>query len=588
MRAFTRPVALVAAVIMAAASLTAASTPTVAQGKAAGSATTTKSEKARVDAVKTPKLGWYSCYTDYKCTTVKVPLDYDQPKGPQVELALLKVPAGDKKRRVGTLFVNPGGPGASGTELAFYAPANFSAKLLDRFDIVGFDPRGVGFSSNVTCFATNAQSQTVLNTIRSTPFPDTGAEKAAFVKAYNAHAKACSSTGLPLTGAISTAEVARDMDVLRRAVGDRKLNYLGFSYGSYLGEVYANMFPDRVRSVAIDGVLDPTAWAGTPSNAATPLGDRMRSADGAAKALNEILVRCDLAGGLACEFAPGDPVKNWRLIAERLKVKPLDLDGQTYGYPEFVGESMSALYYDFGADLIAELGADLIVATEPPATRSKAAAKRASAARKAAKVSLVKLRTKLASLTKPTTPFGKKFGRSTLGFPYDNSLDAFQTISCTDSLDSPNLAGYPALAAAAERRAPYFGALWVWNMASCASPSWTVNDEDAYRGPFNRRTAKTVLIVGNYWDPATNYAGAVAASKLMPNSRLLSSDSWGHTAYGTSDCVTNAVDNYLIKGTLPKKGKVCKGSLQPFDGSSVADALSLQRRIQAPTKPGRP
>ena len=200
----------------------------------------------------------------------------------------------------------------------------------------------------------------------------------------------------------------------------------------------------------------------------------------------------------------------------------------------------------------------------------------------------MKLRTKLASLTKPTTPFGKKFGRSTLGFPYDNSLDAFQTISCTDSLDSPNLAGYPALAAAAERRAPYFGALWVWNMASCASPSWTVNDEDAYRGPFNRRTAKTVLIVGNYWDPATNYAGAVAASKLMPNSRLLSSDSWGHTAYGTSDCVTNAVDNYLIKGTLPKRGKVCTGSLQPFDGSSVADALSLQRRIQAPTKPGRP
>ena len=125
-------------------------------------------------------------------------------------------------------------------------------------------------------------------------------------------------------------------------------------------------------------------------------------------------------------------------------------------------------------------------------------------------------------------------------------------------------------------------------MGSCASTSWTVNDEDAFRGPFSRRTVKPLLVVGNYWDPATNYAGAVATSKLMPNSRLLSSDSWGHTAYGTSDCVTDAVDRYLIKGTLPRKGKVCKGDLQPFDGSSDVDQFTLQRRIQAPTMPGRP
>ena len=588
MRAITRPLALITAVIVAAASLATVSRPTIAQAKAATSATTTKSEKTRVDAFKTPRLAWYSCYSDYKCTTVKVPLDYDQPRGAQVELALLKVPARDRKHRVGTLFVNPGGPGASGTELAYYAPANFSAKLLNRFDVVGFDPRGVGFSTNVTCFADNAQLETVLNTIGSTPFPDTTSENNAFIKAYNAHAKACSSTGLPLSGAISTAEVARDLDVLRRAVGDRKLNYLGFSYGSYLGEVYSNMFPDRVRSIAIDGVLDPTAWAGTPATAASPLGDRMRSADGATKALKEILVRCDRAGGQACAFAPGDPVKNWQLIADRLKMRPLSLDGETYGYAEFAGESLSALYYDFGADLIAELGAALIIATEPPATRSRAAADRATAQRKAAKVSLAKLRTKLATLTRATSPFGKKFSRSSVGFPYDNRLDAFQTIACTDSLDAPNLARYPALAAAADRRAPYYGALWVWNMGSCASPSWTVNDEDAYRGPFSRRTVKPLLVVGNYWDPATNYAGAVATSKLMPNSRLLSSDSWGHTAYGTSDCVTDAVDRYLIKGTLPRKGKVCKGDLQPFDGSSDVDQFTLQRRIQAPTMPGRP
>ena len=586
MRAIIRSLALVAALTVTA-SLTTAAMPSTATAKTAKAARTSATEKARVDAVKTPKLAWYTCYTDYKCTTVTLPLDYDDPKGAQVEMALLKVPAGDKKHRIGTLFLNPGGPGASGIELAYNAARFLGSSVLNRFDVVGFDPRGVGFSDNVTCFANNAQNEAVLGTINSTPFPDTAAEQRAFVKAYDSHAKACSSTSARLSGSVSTAEVARDMDVLRRAVGDKKLTYLGFSYGSYLGQVYANMFPDRVRALAIDGVLDPRAWAGTDATAATPMGDRLRSADGAHKALTEILRRCDRAGGESCEFAPGDPVKNWKLIGDRLKTKRLEFDGEPYGYSEFSGEALSALYYEDGAGYIAELGADLIVLTEPPATRNAAAAQRAAKAKRSATASLKKLRTTLARLANPESPLhGSKLGRASAGFPYDNSLDAFQTIACTDSLDAPNLAGMPALAAGADARAPYFGALWAWNMGSCASPSWTVDDEDAYRGPFTRRTAAPVLIVGNYWDPATNYAGAVTASKLLPNSRLLSSDSWGHTAYGTSDCVNAVVDRYLVKRTLPKKNKVCTGDVEPYDGDGVEE-FSLQRRIHGPNRPGR-
>ena len=113
-------------------------------------------------------------------------------------------------------------------------------------------------------------------------------------------------------------------------------------------------------------------------------------------------------------------------------------------------------------------------------------------------------------------------------------MDAFQTIACTDSRNSKNLGRYATLAKAADKRAPYFGRLWLWNLAGCSSKKWTVKDEDAYRGPFTKKTATPVLIVGNYWDPATNYAGAVSTSKRLPNSRLVSSNSWGHTAYGTS------------------------------------------------------
>lgn len=584
MRALVRSFALLAAVTLAGTVLSAATGTAPAAARTVRTATTSAAEKARVDRVPTPKLDWYSCYGGYRCTTVRLPLDYDDPTGATVELALLKVPAAKPKQKLGTLFVNPGGPGGSGTEFAYYADGFLSSDLLDRFDVVGMDPRGVAFSDNVQCFATNAGNEAVLDVVRSTPFPDTAAEYKAFVKAHNAHAKACSTTGRPMSAAISTANVARDLDVLRRAVGDKKLNFLGFSYGSYLGQVYANLFPDRVRAVAIDGVLDPRAWAGSAGDA-TAMGDRLKAADGAAKALREILVRCDRAGGEGCSFAVGDPVANWQLIGERLKAKPLDL-GFEYGYAEFAGDAMSALYYEDGYDLIATMGTELLLLTEPPERRARTTA--AAAARlRSAKAAVREVRTELGERARRSPLPSSPIGRSAFGFPYDNSFDTFQTIACTDSVNAATLAAFPDLSAAADRRAPGFGPLWLWNLASCASASWTVADEDAYTGPWTRRTGAPVLIVGNYWDPATNFAGAVAAAKLLPNSRLLRSDSWGHTAYGSSDCVDDAVSRYLIKGTVPKRSKVCTGYTQPFDGDGEFEDVSVQRRLNGSLLPRR-
>ena len=139
--------------------------------EAAGPSSTSKVEKRRSKAVKTPKLNWYTCYGYAKCATVKVPLDYDKPKGKKVDLALLKVPAKNQKKKIGTLFVNPGGPGGSGTEIAYYSSYIFSPAVTDRFDVVGFDPRGIAFSQNVKCFPSARKSDPVLNTINSTAFP---------------------------------------------------------------------------------------------------------------------------------------------------------------------------------------------------------------------------------------------------------------------------------------------------------------------------------------------------------------------------------------------------------------------------------
>lgn len=543
---------------------------------------TSKIEKRRSKAVKTPKLKWRKCGKT-KCATVKVPLDYDKPKGKKISIAVRKKPAKNQRKKIGTLFVNPGGPGGSGTELAAMADAFLSPAVLKRFDVVGIDPRGVANSQNVKCFTSQRKNAPVLNKINSVSFPYGAKEEKALRDAFDKHAKACSTTGKPLTGGVSTAEVARDMDLLRRAVGDKKLTYLGFSYGSYLGEVYANLYPDRVRAIAIDGVLDPVKWAGTATTQSTPIAMRLESAQGTSKALRKALELCKQAGPTKCRFSAGDPVANFETIAARLREAPLvisDPEGNdTLTYADFVGLNLALLYSpEYGPELVTEIASAVWDLLYPPADGT-AATKRKSAAR-----TIVKLQ---------KTVEDRQQGVPVAGYArYDNSLDAFAAIACTDSRNSKNLASFGKLADQADVAAPYFGRLWLWNLASCSSKNWTVKDEDAYRGPFNKRTSSPVLIVGNYWDPATNYSGAVSTAKRMPNSRLLSSDSWGHTAYGASNCVTKAMDSYLLSKKLPAKGKVCAGDYRPFtedleDGKTAAQAKSVGKQPIAvpPVKP---
>jgi pimeloyl-ACP methyl ester carboxylesterase len=545
-----------------------ASTLTATAVAAAKSDKTSALEARRVDRVKAPKLDWYNCFGDAECATARLPLDYDNPKGATTELALLRRKAKDQKNKIGSLFVNPGGPGGQATALAYGAPFFLSEEILNKFDIVGVDPRGIGFSDNIKCFKSPREQAPALAGL-NVAFPYTKAEEAAFIKSAKIEGRACSTTGKPLAGAMSTAEVARDMEVLRRSVGDKKLNYLGFSYGSVLGQYYANMFPDRVRSVVVDGVIDPRQWVGDAKTKEIPTFDRVRSADGATKALKELLVRCDKAGGQRCSFAPGDPVKNFETIAQRLRAKPVVIEDPEFGpttvsYATFIAIVLGNLYAPNGYQDVIAIATDLYTLTEPPAAAGSAAV---AAARKALAAKLRK----------------SQAGRPSLGFPYDNSLDAFAGVVCTDTLNPARAEQFPALADKADRRAPYFGRPWAWNSVWCARNAWTVQDEDAYRGPFNRNTAKAVLVVGNHWDPATNYSGAVAAAKLLPNSRLLSSTNWGHTAYGTSACATSAVDAYLLKGTLPAEGTVCAGDLQPFTAAPKAARAAGVRTARAST-----
>jgi len=511
--------------------VTAAVPATAAPSEAASPAARTSSvEATRVGRVATPDLRWYACYGWAQCTTAEVPLDYDEPYGARTTIALLRVRAKDRKNRIGSLFVNPGGPGASATTFALMSPMVLSDALLSRFDIVGMDPRGIGASDPVACFGDPGRQTAALKGM-NVAFPVGAKETKAYLKSARKLATGCSTTGRPLAGAMSTAEVARDMEVMRRAVGDRKLSYLGFSYGTALGQYYATMFPDRFRAIAVDGVINPRSWAGSAKTRHVIQDERLGSAQGADKALHRILTLCDKAGESRCEFAAGDPVERFGILTRRLRARPVTIEGTKVTYAMFLGEVLGALYGDDAAEQVTAMASEFWTLTSTHAS---------AAAATAATVSLVRR-----------------------GFPYDNSVDAYASVMCTDGLHPAHSASWPAKVAAASKRAPYFGAAWAWASAPCARDIWTVRDEDAWTGPFDRRTRNTVLVVGSYWDPATNYYQAVSSSRLLGNARLLSSDNFGHTAYGTSACVTAATDRYLLHKTLPAAGSVCRAE-QPF------------------------
>lgn len=550
-------------------------------------------EARRVDRVPTPVPTWFDCSSVFgpgnECATVDLPLDYDEPTGATTSVAILRHKATDQAHKIGSLFVNPGGPGGSGVEIAAAAAYFVGPEVLASFDVVGFDPRGTNYSDNVRCWKDVGVRSADLAGL-SVAFPFTAAEKSAYVQSSKAFGRACSTTGKPLSGSMSTAEVARDMDVLRRAVGDTKLTYLGFSYGTYLGNVYANMFPDRVRAMVIDGVLDPIGWAGTKANESVPQTARIKSGEGAARALNQILARCGTAGPEYCNLAAaGDPAQTYDQIIAALQATPLvitDPDtGQevlTLTYATLISFLLGDMYAPDGASSVDSELSYVLSLLQPSADPGTAAAATQLAARTAL---VTKVRAAQAHAQEVATTTAEKRAVFGYAFPYDNSPESFQSVLCTDGLNPAKAEKWIGYADTADQSAPGFGPLWTWASAPCASKTWTVRDEDAFTGPFTRSTTNPVLVVGNYWDPATNYDSAVKVASLLPNSRLLSSDSWGHTAFGTSACVTGAMESYVLTLTLPAAGTVCVGDSQPFTTPlQTADDSKARARASEPNR----
>ena len=480
-----------------------------------------------------PAVAWRPCGDGFQCATVRVPLDYDRPRGRRIEVALIRLPATDRAARIGSLFINPGGPGDSGVQFVrvagrlFYPPA-----VRARFDIVGFDPRGVGSSTAVRCFATGAEQQRFYSDYVRIPItePDFRRDVAKVTDV----ARRCQARAGWLLPHLATADVARDLDVLRAAVGDRRLSYLGYSYGTYLGATYANLFPNRVRAMVLDGVVDAPAYTGGPMPSTNYL--RQDSHLGSSATLGEFFRLCARANA-GCAFGSnGRPARKYATLARRLLAEPLALsDGTAFGYSQLITATVETLYFPPLWDELAATLQQLYTATHPSAAAAAAA--------------------RLDALPRHSSGVAAD--------AYDNNVEAGFASYCSETRNPRNPWDYRRVATRADEQAPYVGAYWAYISLVCAR--WPARAQGRYAGPWTATTSSPLLLLNPRFDPATPHRNAVTMNRLLPGSRLLTVNGWGHTAAQThSPCADAAIRRYLLQHALPSAGATCPPGVVPF------------------------
>ena len=461
--------------------------------------------------VGTP-LTWTSCGPPFECGTVTVPIDYTHPKNGTINLALIRLPASNPSQRIGDLLTNPGGPGASGVDFVRTgATIVFSAGLRARFDIVGFDPRGIGASDPVECL--DGADMDRLNEIDGNPGTDPARIQAIIDgdKAFDAGCVANSGALLPF---MTTIDAAKDMDLIRQALGDSKLTYLGFSYGTFLGSTYANLYPTRVRAFVLDGAIDPTL----------SFTDRtVQQAESFSAALNAFLADC--ASHATCNFYNGGhPQAAFTALMAQIEQAPLP--ALATGDPRPVGPAeadtaVAAAMYD--------------QSSWPVLAQGLALAQRGDG-------SILLL---IADSYNERHPDGT----------YTNLFPANAAVNCADYTVPLDLTTYEQLAPKVEALAPGFGASSVYGSLGCVF--WPFHPAHDPVAP-TAKGAPPILVVSTTGDPATPYEWGVKLAKELDSGVLLTRKGQGHTAYGgKSACIDAAVDAYLISLTVPKAGTVC-------------------------------
>ena len=460
-------------------------------------------------------IDWTECGDQTDCGEVTVPLDWADPSGDTITVALSRHHASGNSH--GSLLLNPGGPGGSGFDyVRDYAQYLVTPEVLESFDLIGFDPRGVNHSTPVVCYTDPADQDKLLYGTYSDPYGSEGWLDELTQREADWAAACLENTG-PLLGHIDAGSVARDMDVMRAVLGDAKINYLGFSYGTYLGTMYAELFPEKVGRMVLDGAVDPTV------SDLDALATQMAGFDNALRAYMDWCLsdECPFAGSAESALADARQlmagVDGRNLVASDGRA----LDSATVG---------TAVAQDLYSDSL-----------WPNLTRVFTGLQNGDA--------------------NPAFAEADSYnGRAADGSYPDNGSDIYFTVTClegdlgTDGVDP--IEGVDEIAQAA----PLVGSILAYDdyaVLDAACTQWPV----PFVTPpteFDAKGADPIIVIGTSNDPATPYANAVSLSKQLSSGVLISYEGEGHTIYGQGvPCVDTAVDDYLIRGKVPATDPMC-------------------------------
>ncbi len=487
-------------------------------------------ESARSAGSVGAPIPWAACDPpgeDLQCARIRVPLDWGDPGGRMIRLAVIRHLASKPDQRIGTLFINPGGPGESGVGLLQGDPAGIDAIGDGRFDVVSWDPRGTNASTRLRCFESQ-RDEARFWAGASIPTTKTASERFRRMTAKLAHG--CGEVSGWLLPHLSTADTARDLDHLRVLLGEEKLTYVGLSYGTYLGQTYANMFPDRVRAMLLNGIVDAVEYS---KSAEARIAMFVSAAD---EVFDQFLSLCESAGLGRCALAGGGHTAAARVeqLFSRAKRAPIAARGarppllsrQKLSYGDLLLSQFQPLrapraWPENAADLAAALGGD-----------------------------------------------GSALESGASGFVTPAGWAATTTsaaIQCADAPANQSSWAWPQVIRRLERVSRLQGRVqgW-WEWAPCAS--WPVHGQDSYRGPWNASTPNPILLINQRYDPNTAYANAVRAEGYLGNAVLLTHEGYGHLSFqNPSECVDKAMVDYLVDLITPPQGAVCPSDQQPFD-----------------------
>jgi len=454
------------------------------------------------------KVSWTSCEHDASCASVKVPTDYDNPGEGSIEIALIKIAATGKSQ--GSLFINPGGPGGSGFDFVNEsAQWILSDEMRSNFDLVGFDPRGVKRSAPVTCLTDQERDEQ-----RAEYFdPATADGLALAIQEQRDTNEACQQKTGPVLSHVDTASAAKDLDILRAALRNDKLNYLGYSYGTFLGSTYATLFPNRVGRMVLDGALDATL-----SQSQLTVG-QAKAFERSLRVFVEWCQRnsgCPLSDGVDAGIA-----RIQKLLAEYEKSPQPANDGRPVTVNSFVSGLIVPLYSSSSWPTLRQALAQALVGDPSPMMQ--------------------------------LADFGAD--RDSQGKYTSNSSFAFNAINCLDYTPDSSESDMRKEAQELQKVSPTLGKYMAYGGISCEGLKTTGIRKVA---PASYSGKAPIVVIGTTGDPATPYEWAGNLRKQLGNASLVTWEGEGHTAYGRAgDCITKAVDSYFVKGTTPDDGLRC-------------------------------